>query len=163
MRKPPGPGEYVHGEVVSFGELCPELASQELLQLFVPAGHALPQGQYAFLEFYCPDPACGCQVVMWHVIGRQLQMPGGAPLATFSWCWASDDPHGPAEELAPPQSTLAPLLLDHVKAAIRDQGYGGRIKAHYAAVRKEAQRPGSLVYRLLHTEDRGGSRRTPRR
>jgi hypothetical protein len=149
MPKSSGPAEYVHGEVVSFGQLCPDLANRELLQLFVPPGQALPQGHYAFLEFYCPDPECDCQVVMWHVIGRQLRTPGGAPLATLSWCWAPDDPHGPAQEPAP-QSTLAPLLLGHVEAAIRDQGYGERIKAHYAAVREEALRPGSPVYRLLH-------------
>jgi len=164
VRKEPDPGGYVHGEMVLFGELCPDLAGRELLQLFAPPGGALPQGHYAFLEFYCPDPDCDCQVVMWHVIGRR---PNGrsfadAPLATLSWCWAADDSHGPEQEPAP-QSRLAPMLLAQVQAAIRERGYGERIKVHYAAVREEARRPGSPVCRLLHPEDRAGSRRAPPR
>ena len=64
-----GPGEFIHGEMVSFGELCPDLARRELLQVFAPPGRELSPGGYAFLEFHCPDPDCDCQVVMWHVLG----------------------------------------------------------------------------------------------
>ncbi len=155
---PPDSGQYVHGEMVSFGELCPDLARRELLQVFAPPGHALPQGHYAFLEFYCPDPDCDCQTVMWHVLGTHPRTHASRILATFSWCWAEDDSHGPEEEPAL-QSQLAPLLLGHLKTAVREQGYGERIQAHYAAVREDARRPGSPVYRLLHREDRDGQRR----
>lgn len=157
MRRWPRPNDYAPGDVCSFGELCPDLANRELLQLFITQKHALPQGHYAFLEFYCPDPACDCQVVMWRVIARPLQAgafpTAPVPLATFSWCWAEDDPRGPQEpeEEPAPQSPLAPLLLAQVKSAIYESGYGERIRAHYAAVRAEGRRPGSSVYRLLHS------------
>ena len=153
MRRGPDPEEYRHGEMVSFGDLCPALARRELLQVVAPPGGALPQGHYAFLEFYCPDPDCDCQVVMWHVVGTRLsgRSFGSAPLATFSWCWAEDDPHGPEEEPGP-QSRLAAPLLEQLMLAMRDRGYGQRIQAHYAALREDARRPGSPVFRLLHPD-----------
>lgn len=164
MARQARPSKYESGEMVSFGELCPDLAKRELLQLFVARGSSLPEGHYAFVELYCPNPDCDCQVVMWYVIGHS---PTGrslakAPMATLSWCWAEDDPHGPEEEPAP-QSRLAPLLLEQLKMAIRDRGYGERIKAHYATVRAEGRRPGSSVYRLVHPEYTAGSQRRPRR
>ncbi|HVB10509.1 MAG TPA: SEC-C metal-binding domain-containing protein [Bacillota bacterium] len=155
MRRRPGPDGYVPGEMASFGDLCPDLARRELLQLFMPAGHALPQGHYAFLEFYCPDPDCDCQVVLWNVAFRR---PGEAafprsrpPVAVLSWCWADDDPHGPEEEPAP-QSRLAPLVLNELRRAIAEQGYGERIKAHYALTRSALRRPESSAGPLMHPE-----------
>ncbi len=142
---------YVFGDVYSFGDLCPDLARRELLHVQAAAGSGLPAGLYAFLEFYCPRPDCDCRVVMWRVMFRGSARSAPAIVATLSWCWAEDDPHGPALEPAP-QSRSAPALLDRLKLAIRDQGYGDVVKAHYAAVRSEARRRGSPVYALLHSK-----------
>jgi len=160
VRRRPGPGEYVPGEMTSFGDLCPEVAGRELLQLFMPAGHALPQGYYAFLEFYCPDPDCDCQVVLWNVAFRRREEAAfprsRPPVAVLSWCWAKDDPSGPEEEPTP-QSRLAPLVLAELRRAIAEQGYGERIQAHYALTRSALRRPSSD--RLIHPEPPISNRR----
>ena len=147
-------GRWVHGEMVSFGKLCPDLARHEVLQVVVRRGSELPPGTYSFLEFHCPDPNCDCQVVMWHVFGRDpmgRDMRDG-PLATLSWCWAPDDPHGPEIEPAP-QTLLAPMLLRELVRAVRDMDYGAQVQAHYAAVRRDAITPGTAVYRLIHPQE----------
>lgn len=153
---------WVHGEMVSFGELCPDIARHEVLQVVVRQGSELPPGSYAFLEFHCPDPECDCQVVMWHVVGLDpvgRKMSEG-PLATFSWCWAPDDPHGPGMEPAP-QTDLAPVLLRELLRAIRDEDYGAQVQAHYALVRRDAVTPGTAVYRIIHPERRTRRRSAP--
>ena len=154
--------QWTHGEMVSFGLLCPDLARHEVLQVVVRRGGELPPGTYAFLEFHCPDPECDCQVVMWHVVGRDpmgRDMSDG-PLATLAWCWAPDDPHGPEIEPAP-QTRLAPELLRELLRAMRDMDYGAQVQAHYAAVRRDAVTPGTPVYRLIHHQRVGKRRGQP--
>jgi len=152
--------------MVSFGELCPEVANEQLLQLHIPhepvphepaPGRSLPDGHYAFLEFYCPHPDCDCQMVLWRVHLRlpdEPNFPASRPaVATFAWCWDGDHPGGPHEEPGP-TSRLSPLLLTALKRAVRFQGYGKVVKGHYQLVRTEALRPGSAAYGLLHPEQR---------
>lgn len=144
--------------MVSFGMLCPEPARHEGLQLMVRRGSELPPGTHAFLEFRSPDPDGDCQVVMWHVVGRDplgRDMSSGT-LATLAWCWAPDDPHGPEIEEAP-QTPEAPGLLRELLRAMRAMDYIAQVQGHYAAVRRDAVTPGTAVYRLIQPPGRSAN------
>lgn len=141
------------GAMASFGNLRPDLAHKELFQVMVPSGKRLPEGDYAFLEFYCPDTTCDCQVVLWHVMVRfphEVAPPRTRPpVAVLSWCFAPDDLGEPEEEPGPMRPYSDPLLKE-LRRAIRADRYGEVIKAHYAAVRADGATPGTPAYRTMH-------------
>lgn len=136
---------------VAFHELCPELAKRETRVATIvkdPKGN-LPAGEYAFLEMFCDEPGCDCRRVFFYV----MSSPRKKVEAVVCYGWESpdfyrkwlqdDDPHfvgelmGPSLNLASPQSSLAPAILELVRnILLQDHAYIERIKQHYRLFRK---------------------------
>jgi len=119
-----------------------DLALRETRDATVKGYKGLPDGSYAFLEWYCDEPDCDCRYVRIVAISRDT---GQKPLATINYGWESiefyknwlgDDEDveglkGPA--LAPAKQTeLAPYLLELFKVAgLEDEDYVKRLRRHY--------------------------------
>ncbi len=112
----------------------------------------LPPDHYGFLEMYCDDPGCDCRRVFFCVVSPR----NNDPLAVIAYGWESrdyyakwfgrDDPDvitelmGPALNLASPQSSLAPALLELFrKILLPDTAYIDRIKRHYTMFREKTK------------------------
>ena len=130
--------------MVPFYEVFPDLAFKETRCALIQSWKGLPDGEYAFIEYYCDELGCDCRRVFIIVISRDT---AGETLATINYGWESaefyvewmgDDTDieslkGPA--LAPPpaqQTKLAPYLLELYKeAALEDPRYINRLRKHY--------------------------------
>src|SRR5437879_3015729 len=95
--------------MIPFHSLCPEVAQREVrcVHLGVVPGvtptSGLSAGEYAFLEFYCPDLDCDCRRVFLQVIARHRQ---DKILASINYGWEKEsfyrkrmswDPDAPRE------------------------------------------------------------------
>lgn len=130
----------------------PDLALKETRSATIHGYKGLPDGEYAFLEYYCDEPGCDCRRVFVSVISRDT---GGKILATINYGWEDaefyiewmgDDTDieklkGPA--LAPPpaqQTRLAPHLLKlFKKAALEDESYIERLRRHYGMFKRAVE------------------------
>jgi len=67
---------------IPFTAVLPEIGQSETRSLRVPPNLEAPEGFYAFLEFYCIDPKCDCQLVRFMVMGDDDQRQA---LITYGW------------------------------------------------------------------------------
>ncbi len=138
-----------------FYELCPELAESETRTITVPddSSLTLPAGDYSLREMYCNERKCDCRRVFFYVVSSLTN----DVVAVIAWGWESkefyakwmrdDDPEvikelqGPILNMASPQSSLAPAILDLVNDIIlNDRAYVERIKTHYLIYRSKVER-----------------------
>ena len=133
-----------------FHQYFPAIAKTETRNITIidKSDFNLPAGNYAFLEMFCDEAGCDCRRVFFCVMsdrGKNVEA-----VITYGWKspkfyakWMKDnDPHiiselkGPALNLASPQSSLAPALLDLVRnVLLQDREYIDRIKRHYSMFR----------------------------
>jgi hypothetical protein len=127
-----------------FHHRFPEVAAKEIRSVVVgPGPGPVPPGEYAFMEFYCEDPACDCRRVFLQVFSPARPE---AILASINFGWESlefyrenlpYDPKAPREikegSLDPinHQSRLAPALLKLFRESVADAAYVARLKRHY--------------------------------
>lgn len=90
----------------------------------------LPDGEYAFVEFYCDDPKCDCRRVLIQV---WTQKTGQKSWATIGYGWEDEayysksagakheDMKGPALDPINPQSPYAQTLLLFFKEFLEGQ------------------------------------------
>ena len=134
-------------------ERLPELAERESRTLSISNSPHVPDGDYALLESYCEESDCDCRRVFLSVCSRRRLKA----VIAFGWedrefyaRWMGtrdrrtvDGLKGPCLNLASPQSRLAPVLLDLVREALKDEAYVERIKRHYALFKESLRkRPG---------------------
>jgi len=135
--------------LVSFFGVDPELAAREtrVLHLLVPRD-GLPVGAYGLLEFYCPDPACDCRLVMLNI--AEEKRPNHF-LASISYGFDRDDEMaGPFLDPMNPQSKYAEDLLQLVEETVlSDPRYVARLERHYVTVKQAACDPKHPAYRKL--------------
>ena len=126
-----------------FYEKFRDLAFKETRSATVRAFKGLPDGEYAFLEYYCNEPGCDCRRV--HIVAISRDTPGKI-LATINYGWESiefykkwaeyesddEDYRGPILEPFGQQTELAPYLLELFKSvALEDPRYVDRLRRHY--------------------------------
>jgi hypothetical protein len=126
-----------------FYEEFRDLAFKETRYATVRGFRGLPDGEYAFLEYYCNEPGCDCHRV--HIVAISRDTPGKI-LATINYGWESvefyrkwaeyesddEDYRGPILEPFGQQTKLAPYLLELFKSvALEDPTYIDRLGRHY--------------------------------
>ena len=86
--------------------VCPSLPKEGIKGLRISQDAHIPQGDYHYLEFYCVDPKCDCQLVRFLVTDEN-----GNIQATFGYGWknkafydivfSNQDHHFPGPALEP--------------------------------------------------------------
>jgi hypothetical protein len=144
--------------MIQFHSLLPELAQREVrcVHLLTPpgttSGSALPDDEYAYVEFYCEDLNCDCRRVFLQVIAKGQP---GKVFASIGYGWEKEsfyrkrmtwDP-GAARgtvrgELDPfnEQSEFAQDFLDLFRRVVLDEPYRLRLRRHYRLFREEVAR-----------------------
>ena len=111
---------------------------------------ALPDDDYAFIEFYCDDPTCDCRRGIFHVVSRSTD--GQQILATISYGWGTMQHYlewsgdkktaremtGASLDPLNPQTRHAPALLKLFEWMLLDKDYDARLKRHYDLVRERS-------------------------
>lgn len=133
---------------VSFEAVCPEIGTSETRVAHIFNNPEVPDGSYAFLECYCTDPECDCQLVHFKVIGMD-----GQEHASISYGWNSkafyDEAFsacdhnfpGPDFAILHWQGPYAKYFLEFCKnILIRDEAYVERLKRHNALFKEEAKK-----------------------
>ena len=141
--------------MIPFHSILPELAQREVRCIHlgaVPNGQpdtGLSAGEYAYVEFYCPDLECDCRRVFIQVIARHEQ---DRVLASINYGWEKEsfyrkrlpwDPDAPRQivrgSLDPmnEQSEHAPEMLELFQKFVLDEPYRLRLRRHYQLFREE--------------------------
>lgn len=130
----------------AFHARVPDVGLTETRSVTVLPGRPVPEGEYAFIEFYCDEPGCDCRRVMIRVIGRDSR---NTIWATISYGWEtakyykkwmrdaalSEDLRGASLDPLNPQSKYAGEFLTLFKELLRDKAYVARLKRHYTQFR----------------------------
>jgi len=134
--------------MTAFIDLVGERAIRETRTVLVLEDAVVPQGNYAFIEFYCTDPQCDCRRVVFQVWREDTKHK---IWATITYGWAPPEYYetrlrcSPAEakimasaELEPisPQTEMSDALLELFKKnLLTDPDYVARLKRHYQEAR----------------------------
>ena len=135
--------------LIPFHTIEPDLAFREIRVVHVLVERdGLPVGNYALLEYYCPDPDCDCQRVMLNVIEEKQPRRF---LASISYAFNPDDEMpGPLLDPMNPQSEHAEKFLQMVEdVVLRDSRYIVRLERHYKQVKQAATDPAHPAYRRI--------------
>ena len=129
-----------------FSDFRPDIAFDECRYAILEpidgeTGEMVPGGNYAFTEWYCDEPDCDCQRVMFVVLGDEHPRP----LAHISFGFDRTSPAaGPFLDPLLPQSRYAEEFRDFVRERLcRDPEYVARCRRHYDMV-KDCVRRGSV-------------------
>jgi hypothetical protein len=129
----------------SFYQIVGQRALRETRCAVIPEGMELPAGKYAFMEWFCDDPACDCRRVIIQVWREDTETKIWATL-TYGWDtpayyaqWSHCGMGAQAEEMATatleqisPQTEFSHALLDVFKnVLLQDADYVARLKRHY--------------------------------
>jgi hypothetical protein len=138
--------------MTSFHSSFPDIALAETQRVTITHAPGLPDGEYAFFESYCDDPACDCRRVLLNVY-RSDNL--STCLAVISYGWESvgfyrrwlhgsvqaQDAKGPMLEPLQPQSSHARALLALFRTLVEDDTYIQRLKRHYALMKGHIKPP----------------------
>lgn len=136
--------------MLPFHILFPEIGTAETRDMTLARpSDEVPAGAYAFVEFYCVDPACDCRRVLFSVLRRD---PPGI-VATINHALGpsapASSPEMPPTFLDPlhPQSPFAESLMYlFQKVVLADELYDQRLKRHYAMVKQAIAEPGHPIH-----------------
>jgi hypothetical protein len=133
---------------ISLASALPEIGKAETRSIHVFQDPKVPDGSYAFIEFYCIDPECDCQLVRFVVLRDDGQVH-----ASISYGWNSKTFYdkafsscdhnfpGPDFAILQPQGPYAEGLLDLCKTALlSDKAYIERLKRHNGLFKEEARK-----------------------
>ncbi len=134
--------------IVPFFSKFPQQAAAETRSVTVTSYRGVPNGEYAFIEFFCDDPKCDCRRVILRVIRKDT---GPKIWATITFGWEPPEFYrrwtkfpelpgsGAALEPISIQSAHAPAILGLFEDVIqKDPAYVERLKRHYAQVKQAA-------------------------
>ena len=133
---------------VSFAAVFPEIGTSETRVIYTFDNPEVPDGAYAFLECYCEDPECDCQLVRFIVMDQNGQLHasisyGWNSKAFYDEAFSACDHNFPGPDFAvlQPQGSYAKFFLEFCKNfLVRDETYVGRLKRHNALFKKEAKK-----------------------
>ncbi len=130
-------------------ELLPELVAAENRTITSLGHDELPEGQYALLESYCPDPTCDCRRVMLNVVSFETR--GQGILASISFGFDRDAEFaGPFLDNLNPQSRHAQALLGLLTPILEyDTEYVARLESHYRQVKQAAADPNHPIQNVI--------------
>jgi hypothetical protein len=125
----------------------PEMGLAETRTITVSGRDDLPNGQYAFVEFYCDEPGCDCSRALIRVLSRST---GPKIWATISFGWKDVDFYearlkdretaiickGPSLDPICEQSPNSTVLLQLFEGMLTDAAYVDRLKEHYRVFRQ---------------------------
>jgi len=144
--------------VIPFHSILPEIAQREVRCVHLQAvpgvtpSSGLSAGEYAFVEFYCPDLECDCRRAFIQVLARHLK---DRILASINCGWEKEsfyrkrmsyDPDAPRQivrgSLDPinQQSEHAEELLELFQQHVLDEAYRLRLRRHHQLFRDELRR-----------------------
>jgi hypothetical protein len=124
-----------------------EMGLAETRTLTVSGRDDLPNGQYAFVEFYCDEAGCDCSRVLIRVLSRST---GSKIWATITFGWKDVDFYearlhdretaiickGPSLDPICEQSPNSAVLLELFRVMVMDAAYVERLKEHYRLFRQ---------------------------
>jgi hypothetical protein len=121
-----------------FEDAVPSIGATETRVLHVFRDCEVPIGSYVFLECYCTDPECDCQLVRFVVVGEDGQKHacisyGWNDKAFYDEAFSACDHNFPGPDFAflTLQGPYANYFLDFCKnILIRDEAYVERLKRH---------------------------------
>jgi len=133
--------------MIPYEYLFEENARHETRNWTIKGHPRIPDGEYVYLESYCPDPECDCQMVLFRVFSRRLE----APVSTFSCGFASEEEkYEPELEPYGHQSPFTSEVLDLVVGHLEeDPAYVERLKTHYQQVKSVANDPHHPLHERL--------------
>jgi hypothetical protein len=129
--------------MIPFHVQFPDLAARETRTISLRGYGAIPDGEYALVEFYCDDPDCDCRRVIFHVISAP---PDVRIWATINYGWetlefyanwmhanteTAAEIQGASLEPFGLQSQYSQTFLKLVKWALQDDAYVRRLQTHY--------------------------------
>jgi hypothetical protein len=132
-------------KLTSFFDTFPELITKEFRNIFIDNHPVIPDGNYAFAEFYCHRVKCDCRKVMIHVVTSEPDKTW----AIINYGWESEKFYkkwfaNPEEKddyyklmsgvsLDPfPNGAIANELLKIFKTILKkDKAYAKRMEDHY--------------------------------
>lgn len=134
--------------LLSFNQLCPDIAEHETRSVTIldsSSSGGVPEGHYAYLEFYCEDTTCDCHTVRLLVVNEK-----GKEQASISYGWRSkkfyeehfgamgaEDFPGPSLALLMPQGPYAEWFLDNLTWMLSsDKPFAERFERHYMEFKK---------------------------
>jgi len=100
----------------------------------------LPDGIYAFLEFYCGNYECDCKNGLFHFVESDLNGDiHGNPIALIDYSWKKDisEENPSLDEPMPSKLTLAALRI--FSSEIRNQDRVDIIKTHYKMLKEHCK------------------------
>jgi hypothetical protein len=149
-RKEEGENARILGVMIPFYTLCTDLAARETRTVLVlPGQPGLPEGKFAYLEFYCEDRGCDCRRTFIEVVREGALTPVFASI-NFGWekeafyrkkmPWnpnnAKDVVHASLDPLNAQSEYSAGFLKVFQDIIATDKAYVQRLAAHYAVFRK---------------------------
>lgn len=130
-----------------FAIAVPEIGTSETRVLHVFENAKVPIGTYAFIECYCTDPECDCQLVRFVVVGEDGQEHacisyGWNDKAFYDEAFSACDHNFPGPDFAilTPQGRYADYFLDFCKnVLIQDRAFVERLKRHNVLFKQAAR------------------------
>lgn len=153
---------------IPFSYVCTEIGNKETRSLHVFPNDQVPIGQYAYIEMYCIDPKCDCQLVRFVVLSENGQQHA---MITYGWNdkafydkefkFCNHNFPGPDFAYRVPQGPHAEYFLKFCKEVlVQDKEYVERLKRHYALFKKEAkERDLNLLMQSAASNKAGDQRR----
>ena len=128
-------------DMISYGALFEETAMTETQSVTFERHPLFPDDSYAFLEYYCPDPACDCQMVMIGVLSKKL----ARLVARITYLFNPEDEiegePNPNLDYGEQDIGAKQLLAWFTHYLQEDPAYRDRLKRHYNQVKEAAATP----------------------
>lgn len=124
-----------------FNELYPETARQETL-LVRMKDDQLPNGDYAFLEYFCDNPTCHCRRVLLDVVLLDDRHPKNSKtIATIEYEWQKPlSKKNPSLNKDAKQSALAKSTLSVFSHLVKSNAFiTERFRRHFDMVKNNSQ------------------------
>jgi hypothetical protein len=125
-----------------FSRYFPEAAQNELLAFSMGSDPScgddedLPEGEYAFFEWYCTEPGCDCRRVMIYAVEKTRGI-----MAAINYSFDPDELDlaeglsNPMLDPAHPQGPYAQYILGFFTDRALDNQYIEKLRNHYAMVK----------------------------
>ena len=135
--------------MIYLDEIFPEVARQETVVYYAQEGSPLPEGYYAFIESYCPNPECDCKEVTIQIElqktsqnvnfkPRRTTIPTAVLMLNWNKALSEKNPFiHPRESQLPLAQTALKLFHDYL---LTHPECTEKFRNHYSMVKKEGKK-----------------------